>query len=153
MTNKEIYLSVEEQNYLQDVIKKGKHNSHEITRARVLLMLDRSGKSDHVRYKRTAEYANISVQAVYNMRDEFLSNHDVESYLTRKKRSTPPVPAKLDGKAEANIIALACSKAPEGYSRWTIRLLTAKAIELQFVDSLSPMTVQRLLKKRNISLT
>lgn len=153
MTNKEIYLSVEEQNYLQKVVKSGMHNSHEITRARVLLMLDRSGKSDHVRYKRTAEYANISVQAVYNMRDEFLSNHNVESYLTRKKRSTPPVPAKLDGKAEANIIALACSKAPEGYSRWTIRLLTAKAIELQIVDSLSPMTVQRLLKKRNISLT
>ena len=153
MTNKEIYLSVEEQNYLRDVVKNGMHNSHEIIRARVLLMLDRSGKSDHVRYKRTAEFANISVQAVYNMRDEFLANHDVESYLTRKKRSTPPVPAKLDGKAEANIIALACSKAPEGYSRWTIRLLTAKAIELQFVDSLSPMTVQRLLKKRNISLT
>ena len=153
MTNKEIYLNVEEQNYLQTVVKSGMHNSHEITRARVLLMLDRSGKSDHVRYKRTAEYANISVQAVYNMRDEFLANHDVESYLKRKKRTTPPVPAKLDGKAEANIIALACSKAPEGYSRWTIRLLTAKAIELQFVDSLSPMTVQRLLKKRNISLT
>ena len=153
MTNKEIYLSAEEQKYLQEVVKCGMHNSHEITRARVLLMLDRSGKSDHVRYKRTAEYASISVQAVYNMRDEFLSNHDVESYLTRKKRTTPPVPAKLDGKAEANIIALACSKAPEGYSRWTIRLLTAKAIELQFVDSLSPMTVQRLLKKRNISLT
>ena len=153
MTNKEIYLSVEEQNYLRDVVKNGMHNSHEITRARVLLMLDRSGKTDHVRYKRTAEYTGISVQAVYNMRDEFLSNHDVESYLSRKKRSTPPVPAKLDGKAEANIIALACSKAPEGYSRWTIRLLTAKAIELQFVESLSPMTVQRLLKKRNISLT
>ena len=153
MMNKEIYLSVEEQNYLQNVVKSGMHNSHEITRARVLLMLDRSGKSDHVRYKRTAEYANISVQAVYNMRDEFLAEHNVESYLTRKKRTSPPVPAKLDGKAEANIIALACSKAPEGYSRWTIRLLTAKAIELQFVDSLSPMTVQRLLKKRNISLT
>lgn len=153
MKNKEIYLTVEEQNYLHDVIKKGTHNSHEITRARVLLMLDRSGKSDHVRYKRTAEYANISVQAVYNMRDEFLNNHDVEAYLTRKKRATPPVPAKIDGQLEAKIIALACSKPPEGYSRWSIRLLTAKVIELQFIDSLSPMTVQRLLKKRNISLT
>lgn len=43
-------------------------------------MLDRTGKSDHVRYKRTAEYANISVQLVYNMRDEFLSNHNMEEY-------------------------------------------------------------------------
>ncbi len=153
MKNKEIYLSEAEQEYLKDLIKKGTHNSHEITRARVLLMLDRTGKSDHVRYKRTAEYAQISVQAVYNMRDEFLANHDIESYLTRKKRETPPRAPKLDGEAEAKIIALACSEAPKGYSKWTVRLLTSKAVELHFVDSLSHMTVQRLLKKRNISLT
>ncbi len=153
MKNKEIYLSEAEQEDLKDLIKKGTHNSHEITRARVLLMLDRTGKSDHVRYKRTAEYAQISVQAVYNMRDEFLANHDIESYLTRKKRETPPRAPKLDGEAEAKIIALACSEAPKGYSKWTVRLLTSKAIELHFVDSLSHMTVQRLLKKRNISLT
>jgi len=153
MKNKEIYLSEAEQEYLKDLVKKGTHNSHEITRARVLLMLDRTGKSDHVRYKRTAEYAQISVQAVYNMRDEFLANHDIESYLTRKKRETPPRAPKLDGEAEAKIIALSCSKAPDGYSKWTVRLLTSKAIELHFVDDLSHMTVQRLLKKRNISLT
>lgn len=153
MKNKEIYLSEDEQEYLKDLVKKGTHNSHEITRARVLLMLDRTGKSDHVRYKRTAEYAQISVQAVYNMRDEFLANHDIESYLTRKKRETPPRAPKLDGEAEAKIIALACSEAPKGYSKWTVRLLTSKAIELHFVDDLSHMTVQRLLKKRNISLT
>lgn len=153
MKNKEIYLSEAEQEFLKDLVKKGTHNSHEITRARVLLMLDRTGKSDHVRYKRTAEYAQISVQAVYNMRDEFLANHDIESYLTRKKRETPPRAPKLDGEAEAKIIALACSEAPEGYSKWTVRMLTNKAIELHFVDSLSHMTVQRLLKKRNISLT
>ncbi len=152
MKNKEIYLSEAEQEYLKDLIKRGTHNSHEIIRARVLLMLDRTGKSDHVRYKRTAEYAQISVQAVYNMRDEFLANHDIESYLTRKKRETPPRAPKLDGEAEAKIIALACSEAPKGYSKWTVRLLTSKAVELHFVDSLSHMTVQRLLKKRNISL-
>ena len=68
MLNKEIYLSEEEQIQLKEIIRKGEHNSHVITRARVLLMLDRTGKADHVRYKRTAEYAQISVQAVYNMR-------------------------------------------------------------------------------------
>ena len=153
MTNKEIYLTKEEEEYLQQVVKCGYHNSHEITRARVLLMLDRTNKADHVRYKRTAEAAGISVQAVYNMRDEFLDNHDIHSYLTRKKRETPPTPRKLDGKAEAEIIALACSKPPEGCSRWTVRLLTEKAIELYFPEGLSHMTVERLLKKRNISLT
>lgn len=153
MSNKEIFLTLEEQDFLRTITKIGVHNSHEIIRARVLLMLDRTGKTDHVRYKRTAESVGISVQAVYNMRDEFLSNHDIESYLTRKKRETPPRTPKLDGNAEAKIIALACSEPPKGYSRWTVRLLANKAVELHFVDDISHMLVHRLLKKRNISLT
>lgn len=153
MSGKEIYLTPETQEYLQKIIKAGVHNSHVITRARVLLMLDRTGKTDYVRYKRTAENANISVQAVYNMRDEYLTNQDIESYLNRKKRDTPPRARKIDGKAEAQIIALACGEPPKGYSKWTVRLLRDKAVELHFVDGLSHMTIQRLLKKRNISLT
>lgn len=153
MLNKEIYLSEEEQIQLKEIIRKGEHNSHVITRARVLLMLDRTGKTDHVRYKRTAEYAQISVQSVYNMRDEFLANHDIETYLTRKKRETPPTPPKLDGETEARIIALACSEPPKGYSRWTVRLLSERVVQLHFVEDISHMTIQRLLKKRNISLT
>ena len=153
MKNKEIYLSEEEQVYLKSIVSAGIHNSHEITRARVLLLLDRSGKSDHVRYKRTAEYTGLSVQAVYNMRDEFLNNHDVEAYLKRKKRETPPIKPKTDGKLEAQIIAMACSEPPEGCSRWTVRLLAERAVSLNYVDELSHMTVQRLLKKRNINLT
>ena len=115
-------------------------------------MLDRTGKSDHVRYKRTAEYANISVQAVYNMRDEFLANHDIESYLTRKKRETPPIAPKINGEIEARIIAEACSAPPKGHSRWTLRLLSERVVQLELVDSISHMTIQRILKKRNISL-
>jgi hypothetical protein len=153
MAGKEIYLTPETQVYLREIVRTGVHNAHVITRARVLLMLDRTGKSDHVRYKRTAEYAGISVQSVYNMRDEYLANQDIESYLNRKKRETPPRPQKLDGKAEAEIIALACGEPPKGYSKWTVRLLRDKAVELQFVDEISHMTIQRLLKKRNISLT
>lgn len=152
MKGKEIYLNEEQQQQLKDIVKKGVHNSHVITRARVLLMLDRTGKSDHVRYKRTAEYANISVQSVYNMRDDFLAKQDIEAYLMRKKRETPPTPPKLDGEQEAKIIALACSEPPEGYARWSVRLLSSKAVELGFADSLSHTTVHRLLKKQNISL-
>ena len=153
MAGKEIYLAPEDQKYLHGIIKVGVHNSHVITRARVLLMLDRTGKNDHVRYKRTAEYAGISVQAVYNMRDEYLTSQDIDAYLNRKKRERAPREKKLDGKAEAQIIALACGEPPEGCLKWTVRLLKDKAIELQFVSGLSHMTVQRLLKKRNISLT
>ena len=153
MLKKEIYLTEEEQNYLKEIVRNGVHNAHVITRARVLLMLDRTGKKDHVRYKRTAEYAQISVQAVYNMRDEFLANHDIETYLNRKKRETPPTAPKLTGETEAKIIALACSEPPKGCSKWTLRLLRERAVQLHFVEEISHMTIQRLLKKRNISLT
>ncbi len=151
--SKEIRLSEEEQLFLTSIVKSGVHPAKEIIRARVLLLLDRTGKTDHVRYNRTAERVGISVQAVYNMRDEYLDNQDIHSYLTRKKRETPPVPAKVDGKVEAEIIALACSKAPEGHSRWTLRLLAERAVALNIVDSISHVRVQQILKKRNISLT
>lgn len=150
---KEIHLSEEEQVFLKSIVKSGVHPAKEITRARVLLLLDRTGKTDHVRYNRTAEYVGISVQAVYNMRDEYLANQDIQAYLTRKKRETPPVPAKVDGKVEAAIVALACSEAPEGHSRWTLRLLAERTVELKIVDSISYVRVQQILKKRNISLT
>lgn len=152
MKEKSIYLTEEEQIYLNEFIRKGVHNAHEIIRARVLLMLDRTGKTDHVRYKRTAEAVGLSVQSVYNMRDEFFSNHDIESYLTRKKRETPPRKPKLNGEQEAKIIAMACSEPPEGCARWTIHLLGESAVKLHIVDSVSDMTIQRLLKKRSISL-
>lgn len=146
MAGKEIYLTEEEQIQLKEIVRKGVHNAHVITRARVLLMLDRTGKTNHVRYKQTAERAQISVQSVYNMRDEFLSNHDIATHLTRKKRETPPVAPKLDGEAEAKIIALVCSVPPEGCSRWTIRLLAEKTVQLKLVDEVSHMTIHRLLK-------
>ena len=153
MNNKEIRLTEEEQEYLRKIVKCGAHPAKEITRARVLLLLDRTGKKEHVRYNRTAEYTGISVQAVYNMRDEYLKNKDIDAYLTRKKREVPPVPAKVDGKVEAEIVALACSKHPDGHNRWTLRLLAEKAVELNIIDSISYVRIQQILKKRNISLT
>ena len=152
MKNKAIYLTEEEQVYLKEFIRKGVHIAHEVNRARVLLMLDRTGKTDHVRYKRTADAVGLSVQAVYNMRDEFYANHDIESYLKRKKRETPPRQFKLNGEQEAKIIAMACGDPPEGCARWTLRLLGESAVKLQIVDSVSDMTIHRLLKKRNLSL-
>lgn len=152
MKSEEIYLTEEEQIRLNSMIHSGNHNSHEIIRAKVLLMLDRTGKTEDISCQSIAEKAEISRQAVYNMRKEYLKNHDITSYITRKKRETPQDKSKIDGKVEAEIIALACSKPPKGHSRWTIRLLAEKTVELHFIDSLSHMTVQRLLKKTNISL-
>ena len=148
-----IYLSEEDRKVVETFAKNGSHNAHLITRARILLVLDQTGKRNHMRISQTAERHGVSRQTVYNIIEDYHNAKDITDFLTRKKRETPPVPAKIDGDIEAHIIALACSEAPEGYARWTVRLLAEKTVELGFIDSISHMTIQRLLKKRNISLT
>ena len=99
------------------------------------------------------EQVELTRQSVTNIRKDFQVAASVAQFLTRKKRETPPVPAKVTGEVEARIVALACSKPPEGCARWTLTLLAEKSVELGYIDSISFMSVDRLLKKRNISLT
>ena len=148
-----IYLTEEEREELKKFTRTGTHNAQLIRRANIILMLDRTGKRGHMRIKDTAESNCVSRQAVYDILSDYHNANSIKEFLTRKVRETPPVPAKATGETEARIIALACSEAPEGYARWTVRLLAQKAVELDFIDSISPATVQRLLKKQNISLT
>jgi len=152
MENNVIMLNEEQRQELERFAKNGNHNVHLVKRARVILALDRSNKKDHLRINRISERVELSRQAIYDIRNDFLASKSVSSFLTRKKRETPPITPKVTGELEARIIALACSEVPKGYSRWTVRLLSQKAVELHFVDNLSHMSVDRLLKKRNISL-
>ena len=146
-------LSQEQRQELEQFVGKGVHSVHLVNRARTILALDRSNKKDHLRITRVCEQVGLSRQAIYDIRRDFLAAPSTNEFLTRKKREIPPVPAKVTGEVEARIIALACSEPPEGFARWTVRLLAGKSVELGFVDSLSHMTVERLLKKRNIGLT
>ena len=152
MENNTIMLNEEQHKTLVKFAKTGTHNVHLVTRAKTILALDRSNKKEHLRITRICEQVGLSRQAVYDIRNDFLAANSVEAFLTRKKRETPPVPAKVTGEVEARIIAIACSEPPKGCARWTVRLLSQKAVELNIVDELSHMTVDRLLKKRNISL-
>ena len=77
----------------------------------------------------------------------------ISAALERKQREKPPREVKFDGMFEARLLALACSDAPEGHRRWTIRLLAEKVVELDYTDFVSPMSIQRTLKKTNFSLT
>jgi hypothetical protein len=149
----EIYLRDEQRAELMAFVKNGVHNSHLITRARTILALDRKDKKDHLRIGRVCEQVGLSRQAVYNIRKDFFAAESIGSFLTRKKRATPPVPAKITGEVEARIIALACSEPPEGCARWTLKLLAGKAVELSIVNELSCKSVHRILKKHSLSLT
>jgi transposase len=99
-----------------------------------------------------AERIGVSRQTVNGAKHDFLEAENVAVFLQRKKRKTPPVEPKVTGELEAHIIALACGKTPDGYGHWTLRLLADKCVELQYVDSLSHMSVKRLLKKRNLNI-
>jgi transposase len=94
----------------------------------------------------------ISNRSIEHLKKRFVEE-GLESALARKPREKPPRDVKFDGAFEARLIALACSEVPEGYRRWTVRLLADKAVELEFAESVSHMSVQRILKKMNFSLT
>lgn len=146
-----IELSKRDKKILQDIVNKGISPARTILRANILLASDRDNK-EHKTVADLAATYHTSVTTVQNVRSSY-AKEGLEATIYRKKRKTPPVPAKVTGDIEARIVALACGEAPEGYQRWTLRLLAEKCVELSYVDSLSHMTVARVLKKTNISLS
>jgi hypothetical protein len=99
-----------------------------------------------------ARHIGVSRQTVRNVKKDFETAADLNAFLCRKKREVPPVPPKVTGELEARVIALACGTPPAGHAAWTLRLLADICVELQYIDSLSHMTVSRLLKKHNLNL-
>ncbi len=146
-----IELSNKDRKALLDIVAKGKAPAKAILRANILLASDRNAKQ-HMTVAQIANAYHTTATTVQNVRTSY-ANNGLEATLYRKKRETPPVPAKVTGDVEAHIIALACSEPPEGYERWTVRLIADKCVELNYVESLSHMTVSRVLKKTNLSLT
>lgn len=146
-----IELSDADRKTLNDIVSKGQSPAKLILRANILLASDKKNKK-HMTVAEIANVFNTTPTTVQNVRTSY-ANNGLETTINRKKRETPPVPPKVTGDVEAHIIALACSEPPEGYSRWTVRLLADKCVELNYAESLSHMTVSRVLKKTNLSLT
>jgi transposase len=148
-----IVLSAEQRTDLERFSKTGVRSTKLVNRARIILALDTANDKKASRQSEIAQRLGISRQTVNNARRDFLAAGSHLDFLQRKKRETPPVKPKVTGELEARIIALACSEAPRGYSKWTLRLIAEKSVELCYIDALSHMTVSRLLKKHNLSLT
>ena len=148
-----LVLTNEQRNVLEQFTTTGVRSARLLNRAKVILALDTSDGRRAMKQEEIARLVGVSRNSVNVIRREFLAEESVSAFLQRKKRETPPVAPKITGEVEAKIIALACSAAPEGCSRWTLRLLADKAVELCIVDSVSSMTVHSILKKRNLSLT
>ena len=146
-----IELSDTDQKTLRDIVAKGSASARTILRANILLASNRNAKQ-YMTVAQIADVYHTTPTTVQNVRTSYVNN-GLEATVFRKKREAPPVPAKVTGDVEARIVALACSEPPEGYNRWTVRLLADKCVELNYVESLSHMTVSRVLKKTNLSLT
>lgn len=145
-----VTLTREERDYLEDITKRGKHSAQKFAHARALLLCDTSEGITRT-VKSIAESVGASSRTIEHLKQRYVEN-GIESALTRKPAWRPPVETRFDGAFEAKLIALACSGAPVGNCRWTVRLLADKAIELQITESVSKTTVSNILKKTNLSL-
>ena len=153
MKNNEIKLTAKQRKELEKFSKTGVHSAKLIKRAEIILLLDTPESGKAATFEEVSRRLGVSTTTITKVKKDFLAAEEASAFLQRKKRSTPPVEPKITGDVEAKIIALACSEVPEGCERWTVRLLADKSVELQIVDSLSFKSVQRLLKKHNLSLT
>jgi hypothetical protein len=140
-----VRLNSEEREQLQGLVDEGRGAKSVRQRARVLLKADQAENAPAWPDERVAEFAEVSLSTVHRTRQWF-----VEAGLDAAlQRSASPDRQyrKLDGAAEATLIATACSQAPEGRARWTLHLLADKLVELQVVDSISHECVRTTLKK------
>lgn len=143
-----VRLSSTERNMLQNLISKGTATAKSIMHANVLLAADENNTKGRMSEAEIAELMHVSKQTVHTIR-QLYSEKGLDAAIGRKKRDTPPVQAKITGDVEARIIALSCNEPPPGRSKWTLRLLADKAVELDIIDSISYVAVGQLLKKTN----
>ena len=142
-----VELSGEERKRLEALIHAGKSSARMLTRARILLKADISEAGEGWSDRAISAALDTSVNNVARTRQQ-LVEEGFEATLSRKYNPNSGRPRIFDGAAEAKLIALACSPAPEGFARWTLRLLEEKVVELNIVEKASDNTIGRTLKKR-----
>jgi transposase len=147
-----VRLSAEERRGLEAMLGKGKSSAARLLKARILLKADVSEAGEGWSDSRIIDALNTSVSMVYRVRKQWVEE-GLEAVLSRKPPARPSVPRIFDGEKEARLIALACSKPPEGCARWSLRLLESKVVELGIVEAASDSTIQRTLKKTLFSRT
>lgn len=138
-----VKLTKSERTQLLELVKKGKVSARKLTRAHILLQADADAKDDQI-----AQSLHIGRATVERIRKRFVAGN-LEYALNEKRR--PGGRRKLDDKAEAFLIATACSQPPEGRDRWTMQLLADRLVALKRVESISDETIRRILKKTALS--
>jgi putative transposase len=144
MKKEHVKLSDTDRTYLENLVKKGRLPARTYKRAFALLELDR-GRT----FTQVAETVGVVIQTV----SIWANKYQTSGLELLTDKPLPGRPVTISGEQRAKITALACSDPPEGYGRWSLRLLADKAVELEYVESISYVEVGRILKKTNSSHT
>ena len=150
MAKYKVTLTQSERKELASIINKGSHSSHKFRHACILLNVDEGEFSNKVTDIRIREVLKVGIRTIERVKKKFVEE-GFDSVLER----TPAkriYEKKADGDFEAHLISIACSEAPEGFARWSLRLLSEKMVELNYVDSISHETIRKVLKKTNFNL-
>lgn len=142
-----VKLTEDEREDLKQLISKGKAAARKMTHAQILMHADENAAAGSLKDVGIAKALHISHLTVERVRKRFVEE-GIESALNPKVQARRRA-KKLDGEAEAFLVATACSSAPEGYKDWTLKLLADKLVECEIVDSISGETVRKTLKKTN----
>jgi transposase len=147
-----VTLRAEERVKLEVLTRTAKTNAKRFLYARALLLCDAGPQGPAWTVADTAEAMGVTARTIEHLKKRFVEE-GLDVALERRKPEKAPRGVTFDGAFEARLITLACSKAPQGRRRWTVRLLAEKAVELSLATNVSHMTVHRILKKTNLSLT
>ena len=142
-----VILSQAEQEMLERLVKSGNAPARKLLRAWILLKSNASEDGPNWSYEQICQAYNVSEVTVYQVQKSYVE-HGLEKAINRKKPERE-YEHRLDGEAEAHLIALACGEAPDGQERWTLRLLQDRMIRLEYVDDVSHETIRTTLKKTN----
>ena len=146
-----VTLTGEERKMLGELTSKGKHKSQKILNALILLGCDEGVKrKKHLTNSEIARALHISLKKIDRVKKRFVCQ-GIDVALGGIK-GTRVYKKKADGDFEAHLVALSCGQPPAGFTRWSLRLLADKAVELNYIDSISHETVRRVLKKTKSSL-
>ena len=149
MIKYKVTLTQKEREELLSITKGGTHSSKKVIHSLILLNCDEGKFSEKVNNEDVAKVLKIGPRTIDRLKKKFVEE-GFEAAMENRP-TTRLYERKADGDVEAHLVALSCSKAPEGFGRWSLRLLAEKMVELEYVDNISYETVRRVLKKTNLN--
>lgn len=147
-----VALTAEERGWLTELISKGTAKARRLAHARVLLQADESDGAPALTDGQVAAAVQVSTRTVERVRRLFVEE-GMEAALRTHVPGARLYATKFDGEQEARLVSVACSEPPDGKSRWTLRMLAERVVELKVVDSVSHEAVRRALKKTSCGRT